>query len=87
MRLKLTKLLSYSGGGIRVTREQPEITVADELGQALMKTGYFEALTEPAPDAATTEDKAAAPETGVDAATKKNKPPNPKQPSGKKNSK
>lgn len=83
MRLKLTKLLSYSGGGIRVTREKPEITVDDELGQALLKTGYFEALDMPAPEAENPDDEAAASDTGAVTATVNKKPPNPK-PSSKK---
>jgi hypothetical protein len=47
--VRLIKLLSYRGFGIRATRENPEVTTDDETAATLVGSGYFEYLTPPEP--------------------------------------
>ena len=49
-KLKLTKALSWSSGGITATRDAPFVVVPDSEADALLASGYFTMVSAPVQD-------------------------------------
>lgn len=62
IKMKLIKALSWSDSTVKVTAQSPIVTVKNEQGEKMLKTGYFEKIeeTEDEPEAEATEAEAEA---------------------------